>query len=261
MSLQSDLKSKTSGLAVGNSMYVDCPKCGRTNKCGVTSTTEGLVYHCFSASCNYKGMLPSLPSKESIAHRFNKKTVQHSLPDFRLPDYLIDGFATETGLSLALKYDLLDAYGKGAFRTAYDPRLNRQVFYYKNQDNGIIGATGRALEAGVTPKAHIYLNSTKTPWVIPNGNHAVIVEDIFSAVKAYNVGYTGIALSGTTLQKEYLTFLSGYDTIRICLDKDATIKAFTLRDTVGLYCKDTRIIPLEKDLKDMTRDEARKVLS
>lgn len=242
-------------------MYIDCPKCGRRNKCGVSSTLEGLVYHCFSASCGYKGMLPAVPTLQMLSSRAEKKTVQHSLPNFRLPDYLIDGFATETGLSLALKYDLLDAYGKGAFRTAYDPRLNRQVFFYKNQDKGIIGATGRALEAGVVPKAHIYLNSTKTPWVIHKGHHAVIVEDIFSAVKAYNVGYTGIALSGTTLQKEYLTLLTGYDTVRICLDKDATLKSFVLKDGIGLYCKDTRIIPLEKDLKDCTREEARKILS
>ncbi len=264
MTIESEIRSLASTLSIGNSGYFNCPKCGRKNKFGITNSLEGILYQCFSASCKLKNPIGGLKvalSKEAISSILNKKPVEAPKATFSTPDYLIDGFASEAGLRMALKYDLLEAYGKGLYRTAYDPRLNRQVFFHYDSEGNIVGAMGRALSILVKPKAYIYNNSIKTPWVIGEFADAVIVEDILSAVKIANIGCSGIALSGTELSLEYWDILKNYKTITICLDKDASIKSLKMKKLVDFYCKDARIVLIEKDFKDMSRDEARKVLS
>jgi hypothetical protein len=249
-----------STLSLGSSKYIDCPKCQRKNKCGLTHKPDGIIYNCFSASCNFKGKIHDKLSNNQIAQILKVKAITDEERYFRLPTYLIDGFASETGLKLALQYDLLKAYTDKQFKTSYDPKLNRQVFYYRNHNNAVVGAVGRALSPKIKPKAHIYPDSEKTPWVIGKDKTAVIVEDIFSAVKIYNIGLTGIALSGTKLSAEYLEMFKKYDKIIICLDKDASIQSLEIKKALDFICNSVIIQLIQKDFKDMTRDEAKKVL-
>jgi DNA primase len=195
-----------------------------------------------------------------MASILNRKPKEGSKATFELPTYLLSGFASENSLKMALKYDLLEAYGSKVFRTDYDPRLDRQVFYYRNnRTNAVVGAMGRALRPHNRPKALIYPNSQKTPWICGKFDEAVIVEDIFSAVKCYNIGKTGIALSGTTLAVEYLTLFKDYTKVYICLDKDASLKALDMKKLLDIFNKSVIVRLLDKDIKDLTRDEARKL--
>jgi hypothetical protein len=255
------IKQLASSMA-SDSQYFDCPACGKKVKLGISIKPEGILYHCFSNSCvlHKARLLSSGTSVSSMVDILNRKPKEGSKATFELPTYLLSGFASENSLKMALKYDLLEAYGNKVFRTDYDPRLDRQVFYYRNnRTNAVVGAMGRALRPHNRPKALIYPNSQKTPWICGKFDEAVIVEDIFSAVKCYNIGKTGIALSGTTLAVEYLTLFKGYTKVYICLDKDASLKALDMKKLLDIFNKSVIVRLLDKDIKDLTRDEARKL--
>lgn len=259
MSITSTIRALSKRLSVGNTAYFDCPNCQRKKKLGVTKFVDKIVYQCFASSCNIKGALTIAPTKESISSNLNKQIIQKNT-EFKEPDYLINGFASEDSVKLAIKYDLIDAYRDGLFKSSYDPRLHRQVFYHTNDKNEVVGLMGRALNDKTFPKAHIYQHSEKTPWIIGNYKTAIIVEDILSAIKIYNIGYTGIALSGTALSLEYIGQLKRFDRLIIALDKDASIKAIKLKKLLDFYCKSVVILLIEKDFKDMTREEASKLV-
>lgn len=246
----------------GTSQYFDCPACGKARKLGISIKPEGILYHCFSNSCqlNKAKLLSSSMSASSMAQILNRKPNEGGKAPFELPPYLVNGYPSETGLKMAARYDLMEGHLNKAYRTAYDPRLERQVFYYRNENNAVVGAMGRALRPHHRPKAYIYPNSIKTPWICGTSDEAVIVEDVLSAIKAYNVGKTGIALSGTTLALEYLGLFKKYKHIDICLDKDASLKALDMKKLLDISNKSVMIRLLEKDLKDLTRDEVRRIL-
>lgn len=260
MSIKSEILQLALRLPIGSTIYVTCPSCFKFKKLGITSTYEGLVYHCFSASCQLKGKLETALSKEAIGFNLNKTPLQKKTP-FQLPEYLLRGFNSQASIQLALKYSLLEAYRLGLFRTSYDPRLNRQVFFYLDADNTIVGAVGRSLHYTVKPKAFIYEYSDKTPWYCGTGDTAVIVEDIFSAVAACNAGFCGIALSGITLAMDYAERLSKFKTCVVALDKDATLFAFRIKKLLDMYVPNVVLLPLQHDLKDTPVQQIKDILS
>lgn len=252
-------------ISFGQTVYYDCPVCYKSKKLGLTHKAEGVLYNCFSASCILRpGIIPngSIPvSKAKVTSMLNKRHTAVS-NTFRLPDYLVEGFASENSIRMAEKYELLSSYASGQLATYYDPKLQRQVFCYKNLSNEIVGAFGRALVAGVKPKAYIYPNSQKTPILIGKGTTAIIVEDLFSAVKVanYNPLLTGVSISGTMFSVDYLPYLASYKDIAICLDKDATLKSLKVKKLLDFVAERVVILPITKDLKDMTYMEIDKVL-
>jgi hypothetical protein len=246
----------------GTSKYFDCPACGKKVKLGITIKPEGILYHCFSNSCklNKARLLSSHLTASSMAQILNRKGKEHREATFEPPQHLIGGFASETGLRMAANYDLMEAYLNKMFKTAYDPRLERQVFYYRNENNAVVGAMGRALRAHHRPKAYIYPGSIKTPWICGTSQEAILCEDVLSAVKAYNIGKTGIALSGTTLALEYLDTFKKYKKVYVALDKDASMKSLEIKKLLDVYVKEVKIVLLERDLKDLTREQVKILL-
>lgn len=258
--LVSELKKLASTIPIGSTRYFNCPSCGRRDKIGMTKLPFSTVYRCFSSSCGIKGKLNSPMNKENLSSLLLNKGHTDALKRFILPDYLIKGFASVDSFTMALKYNLLDTYSQGLYETSFDPKLHRQVFFHTDTEGNIVGAMGRALRFRQTPKAHIYINSIKTPWICGTSTTGVIVEDILSAINVANVGLTGIALSGTTLHNDYIFQLAKFNTVIICLDKDASIKAIELKKTLDIVCKNVIIRLLSRDIKDMPIDELLELL-
>ena len=247
-------------LTEGQTVYLNCPNCGRKTKFGITKYADKTLYQCFSASCNTKGCIENTLSSEDMRKRLDKDYYPIvAKQEFSIPKYWIDGFINQEAIELAQKYDLMEPYRAGQFKTATDVKLMRQVFFYKDLKGDIVGASGRAIIRGLR-KSYIYPASTKTPWLCGAFPEAVIVEDMLSAVKVCNVGLTGIALSGTHFQKDWIDYIRKFNKIYVALDKDATLKSFDIKDILTLYVKDVKILMLDKDFKDMSRDEARKVI-
>ena len=86
-----------------------------------------------------------------------------------------------------------------------------------------------------------------------NIDNCVVVEDCPSACSVSDVT-TGVALMGTTLLDEHVDIVKKYKKVFVALDKDATSKAYIMMRKLRNYVP-TKLIVLNKDLKDMERGE------
>jgi len=91
----------------------------------------------------------------------------------------------------------------------------------------------------------------------------VLVEDIPSAVRANGGGVNAVALLGTAigLGKALEIAANAPRPIIIALDQDATSKSFDYIKRYGLLWDTVLIRVLPKDLKDMTEEELKEILT
>ena len=86
-----------------------------------------------------------------------------------------------------------------------------------------------------------------------------LVEDCASACAVSNI-LTGIAIMGTTLKPVHKSHLKPYKNLYICLDRDATTKAYDMAKNLRSSGFDNVIVkPLEDDLKYYNTDEIREI--
>jgi hypothetical protein len=112
------------------------------------------------------------------------------------------------------------------------------------------------------PKAVSFKASDK-PWqawfVNEHPHDMVVVEDVLSAMRCYQLGYVAIALLGTNLsrakEREIVECAAG-DKVLLALDNDAFGRAIKVAQ------RNPRFIPilLDRDLKDITDEEILEVL-
>lgn len=90
-----------------------------------------------------------------------------------------------------------------------------------------------------------------------------IVEDMFSSKRLEQEGLKSVALLGThmsdTLVKDILDY-SPYAKVFLALDEDATAKAVQYRRCYGAIFRNFIIVPLDKDIKDMTNSELTRLI-
>lgn len=123
--------------------------------------------------------------------------------------------------------------------------------------NGLIqGYEARSRRPGI-PKALRYNgnDSDGMGWydTCPDKEEVVLVEDLFSAIKMSNITNT-IALLGTHLSPEQAGILAAgkWRRIYLALDEDATSVAVRLAKRYRALLPQLRVVPIHKDLKDMT---------
>jgi hypothetical protein len=63
-----------------------------------------------------------------------------------------------------------------------------------------------------------------------------------------------VAILGTHIPADFIDTLRSYDTLAIALDADATGKSIRYQQYLNTFVP-TRIVVLEKDLKDMAREQ------
>jgi hypothetical protein len=217
--------------------------------------TEGdHIYNCYRNSCDTKGKVKGNRDRHSLINYKNKDIISKVIRE--LPDRLVR--LPEWAESMLVKYNAFGAYERGDLQVKYDPKLNRVVCI-----DGEV-ATGRIIvdssEYEDRPKWYRY-DDTGLPFIVGNNNDtAVVVEDVFSAAAASDCDITGIALLGTELPISYIIYLSRYKHLIVALDKDATSKGLKIKKELDLYCKDVKVVLLEKDLKDSTLKERLDIL-
>ena len=88
-----------------------------------------------------------------------------------------------------------------------------------------------------------------------------VVEDIPSAVRVSKYA-NAVALLGTRLSYARAAELGEYSTLPlvIALDQDATELAFQHALRFSLILKTPKVLPLEKDFKDMTEEELKGII-
>lgn len=90
----------------------------------------------------------------------------------------------------------------------------------------------------------------------------VLVEDMLSATKLNQLGIRSVCLLGTNINDNLVNRLLelNEEHVVLALDKDATAKAVKLSMSIGYLFKKFTVLPLEKDIKDMTSEEISSVL-
>lgn len=232
---------------------IKCPICSGSNTFTITNHGGALVYNCYRASCDKQlssGVVfleLSLEERRKVFKEGNKKAELQ----WTHPSYWIDGTGDETCRKYMEDKHMLGAYKKGLFRPMYDPAERRFIFPIKDDFGAIIGAIGRSM-VGAMPKVLNYSKKYLKPFICGKYDKALLVEDCASAVSATRREYTGVALMGTHLKKEYIPHLSKYKQVGIALDADAYAKSFKMKRELDNYLKNVYIVRLPKDIKDMT---------
>ena len=232
----------------------DCPICGRINTFSVTDTGFERLWHCFHADCYTKGstgmQLTKENSKVAFKERIEKTTEQTE--EFVIPDTFVSLSRSELAKEYVRKVGSLDAYLSGLADIRYDFQQDRVVFLVKSLSNGrVVDATGRSL-SNRKPKWRRY-GKAKSPFICGRGDNIFMVEDCPSACSVSGLT-TGMALMGTSLLDEHLQVIKKFKKVYIALDKDATSKAILMVRKLRNYVP-TKLIVLNKDLKDMDRGE------
>ena len=238
-----------SQLSVGQTIYTTCPDCKGRGKFSVSRTPTGVLWNCFRDSCPVKGhsvtsyaLLPPA-RKDSNPYKL-KPWTQPTLP---CTSEQIEWFEDRFGI-LAPHW----------LRATTDGRFLLPVFTPLEMERGYVarypwGETPWCCTYS-GPKTILYMHS-KGPamsWYPNYSDTVVLVEDMVSAYKVQKGGLSGCALLGTQLDNDKVREIGqeGAKQVIIALDNDATETAFKLARKWGLAFNKTRVVPLERDLKE-----------
>ena len=227
----------------GTNKRMDCPFCYNRNTFSVKNENGKLLWNCFHASCSVKGKQETEHSIEDIENYLNPK--QKETQRFVIPKHFINIPTVPGCMAILQRYDLDRLWEDGQLAFYYDVKQNRLVFPIE-KDNMIVNATGRSLN-GEKPKWYIYSKETY-PYIVGSSDKAVLVEDCISACVLFSAGLTGIAILGTSLKNSYIPAFKKYKKVYVCLDKDATSKAFDIADQLSYYVN-TEVKILDDDIK------------
>jgi len=246
-------------IAANGKYRSDCPKCGRKNTFSVTDSGFERMWYCFHADCHTSGKTGLTLSKSTAKDIFKMpKVTTESKPadcSFEIPHTFISLSRNPKAEDYVRKVGAYDAYLTGLADIQYDFKLDRVVYLIKD-GNKVLDAVGRTLSNGYN-KWYRYGNSRR-PFVCGSNPIGIICEDCASACSVAEI-MTGIALLGTNLLDEYVDIIKKFDKVYVALDKDATATGLKIVRQLMKYV-DTSMIMLDKDLKDMRKEERYEIL-
>lgn len=231
---------------------LDCPFCYGKNTFTVANKEGNLLWNCYKASCDVRGIKQGIPSNESIRNRLNRipNILNQNKIKNSIPEILSEVSYHPEVLTWLKQNGCYDAALNKTVNIKYSPLEKRILFFYENMN----GAVGRTLIKTLKPKWKVYGDCSGL-YTVGSGDLAVVVEDVASAISIARItGVIGVALSGTNISATQKHLLSKYKNIKIALDKDASIKAVSNRDKLIPFSNVT-IELLEKDFKYLSDDE------
>ncbi len=235
-------------------MRSDCPVCNKANTFSVTDKGLERLWYCFHADCHTKGRTGVTLTKESVQQAFAKKVVQKETINsaFEMPDTFVSLSRNLDAESYVRRVGAYDAYLAGLVDIRYDVKQHRVVYIIKH-NNKVVDAAGRALR-NVKPKWYRYGNSGR-PFICYGADKhtAFILEDCASACSIHNIS-TGLALMGTNLQDSFIDTIKQFKKVYVALDKDATQTGLEIVTRLSSHVA-TKLVILQRDLKDMRKDE------
>ena len=235
---------------------LDCPFCLGKNTFTITNLDGDVLWNCYKASCLSKGTKKGSPSIDSIRNRLNRipNQLQQRLKN-EIPDILSDPLFHPDVVDWLEKNNCLEQLKEKKVKIKYSPKEKRILFFYP----GDSGALGRTLIPKLKPKWKAF-GDTSGLFITGFGDTVVLVEDCASAVSVSRLpGVIGIALSGTNISSKQKHLLTSYNTIKIALDKDASISAISLLGIIKPFCNGT-VVLLDTDLKYLSINELRSKL-
>lgn len=227
----------------GERKIITCPVCGGAKKMSLSKFDGKLLWNCFRASCNTKGIHSGDRGLEAAKNYLSNTTKEVSRYIRPLPEMLtcIDNYSE--ALAYVKSVNAYWAYQNKLIKIKYAPAEQRVLFFVGE------GAVGRLLRKG-RPKWISYGDvSQLTP--IGSGDNLVMVEDVASACNVASVNNcVGLPLLGTTLSSVTKRLLTKYTNWFLVLDKDASRKAIIQAMN---YDRRIKIRFTDMDLKHATR--------
>ena len=229
-------------LAVGMTHRGSCPVCKRDKTFTLTNDNGTILYNCYSNSCNISGAVRIGLSVDDIKQYFNNRDSKNSRANvpFVMPEHVVysdtytQPYAQQYGLDhkyLELRYDVVEQ--RVVFPIIHGPHL--------------VDAIGRSL-INEQPKWLRY-GEARTAYIVGHSTTAVVVEDAVSAAVAQTLGFTGVALLGTTLLREHMDLVSKYSRVIVALDPDACKKTIEITRELKSNGINALAFYLEDDLK------------
>lgn len=247
MTTNNDIIILGSKLSEGESLRVICPICrGGTSAERSLSITrrEGLVWHCFRSKCGVKGTTDSGTFRATNSIAKERPTWEGETHD--LPDQVRDRIFEAWGILSPDSWWWTTDYGGRVAMRVQGPRGAGRGWVLRKLTQG--GTKVLTFTVADEPSLSWYITHAFGP--------TYVVEDIPSAVRVSKYA-NAVALLGTRLTFSRVSELAEYSTppVIIALDQDATELAFQHALKFALILNTPKVLPLEKDFKDMTEEE------
>jgi len=272
---RTQLSHLNSELEVGETTRsVQCPFCLKQNgDFAVTRTEDGLLYKCFRVACDSKGFIPSnlgeWNSREFLP--FNSSIVRKT-EEYPYESHIINLNESQI-LYLQNKFELTNEEII-LNKIKWCDKTERIIYPILSQNGNTKGYVSRYYKE-LSGKKYDGVKS-RTYWINRSNNYYnvsfpyrreydvknifILVEDIVSSIRMARYEQS-IALLSNSIPTNAMSLLSGKDVI-IVLDNDAISHALKIKHRYSLFFKSCRVIPIDKDPKDMNDDElVKKVIS
>lgn len=241
------------GWAASGQMCPECHGGSSKEKSMRVSVNDGwLNWRCFRDSCKFKG-----------GHRIGAPRISSSSDDrpaqssavrmIDMPDYL-----ERTLYEKHLISDHAIEWAGWKYAPIYNGRGPRVCMPILDPDGVKRGYSWRSYN-GESPKAIITKLKADSPMMCwykagKYANTVVVVEDQPSALRLWDQGVDTLALCGTLLTPDRIDEIKAqkYSNVILCLDQDATATAVKAVAWYRNKLPGMRILPLTKDVKNMT---------
>ena len=255
--MSADLSIIASELERGQTIRTMCPRCGGgtsgEQSLSVTMSEDGAVlWHCFRAKCGYAGA--SRSGEYATRPEYKRKETK---PEFTGPT---EPIGEKEAARIKELWGITDPpYWYWA------PTVGRLAMSIRSPKYTHRGWVLRDIWGRSDKKAITYLDEGEEgiSWYREKLNaHTVVVEDIPSAMRA-STHVNSVALCGTAIGPARAIEIATYATrpVILALDQDATAISFRYAEKYSLLWGDVIVLPLKKDIKNMTEEEVRGLLT
>tara|TARA_Y100000389_G_scaffold47057_1_gene42117 strand:- start:799 stop:1560 length:762 start_codon:yes stop_codon:yes gene_type:complete len=229
-------------LGEGDTVRGDCPDCGGKNTFTANKSGGAVLYNCYKLGCKISGVHTVGMTAADIQARMQEVEQDKPKPKveiMELPEYVV-----RSGSGLDAFREKWDLWDQGLMYDLKDKRAVFPIFI-----NGVlVDAVGRAL-AGAEPKWLRYTGKANY-FIGGTGKTVVVVEDVISAITVAKLGFTGMAILGTSLSVAHMEQLGNYSQVIVALDPDAAHKTLRFRQEIEAWTGATTIaLRLDDDIK------------
>ena len=259
MNYSTSITLLASSMDLGDTLRELCPRCEggstREKSLSITLTEDGqLLWQCFRANCTEKRGASGRKVIVSATAKPEKVRAKFEGTTKALSDYHLAQIKSMWGIEDPPYWYYTPDYGGRIAMSIRGPKYNHRGWVLRD-------IRGRAKTKALT---YIEKDEESLSWYKTTTNApTVLVEDIPSAVRANGGGVNAVALLGTAigLGKALEIAANAPRPIIIALDQDATSKSFDYIKRYGLLWDTVLIRVLPKDLKDMTEEELKEILT
>jgi len=229
-------------LGEGDTVRGDCPDCGGKNTFTANKSGGAVLYNCYKLGCKISGVHTVGMTAADIQARMQE--IEQDKPKPKVEAMVLPEYVVPSGSGLDAFRDKWDLWDQGLM---YDLKDRRAVFPIFN--NGVmLDAVGRALQ-GAEPKWLRYTGKANY-FIAGIGETVVVVEDVISAITVAKLGFTGMAILGTSLSVAHMEQLGNYSQVIVALDPDAAHKTLRFRQEIEAWTGvGTIALRLDDDIK------------